>query len=85
MHADRASLQLSRHVDLSSQEGDLLKGGKHVLVAYDMGPRAGYGYLAVAAIAAVASAGINGKIGSADNATDAVDALVYYIWPPTKR
>ena len=41
--------QSNRYADLSLSEEDLIKGGKHILVAYKMKPKAGYGYLASAA------------------------------------
>ena len=41
--------QSNRYADLSLKEDDLLKGGKHVLVAYLMKPKSGYGYLEAAA------------------------------------
>jgi hypothetical protein len=37
--------QSARYADLSLKEEDLIKGDKHILVAYHMQPAAGYGYL----------------------------------------
>ena len=41
--------QSSRYANLDLKEADLIKGGKHILCAYKMKPKAGYGYLATAA------------------------------------
>ena len=42
--------QSKRYADLDLQEQDLINEGKHVLVAYKMKPKAGYGgYLETAA------------------------------------
>ena len=42
--------QSNRYADLSLKEQDLIKNGKHVLVAYKMKPKAGFGsYLQCAA------------------------------------
>eukprot|EP00413_Alexandrium_margalefii_P050024 CAMPEP_0204610778 /NCGR_PEP_ID=MMETSP0661-20131031/61682_1 /ASSEMBLY_ACC=CAM_ASM_000606 /TAXON_ID=109239 /ORGANISM="Alexandrium margalefi, Strain AMGDE01CS-322" /LENGTH=647 /DNA_ID=CAMNT_0051622603 /DNA_START=89 /DNA_END=2032 /DNA_ORIENTATION=+ len=78
----RALDQSSRYADLSLQEEDLLKDGKHVLVAYIMKPKAGYDYLATAAhFAAESSTGTNVNVCTTDDFTKTVDALVYYIDP----
>jgi hypothetical protein len=37
--------QSNRYADLSLREEDLIKGGRHILVAYKMKPKAGYDYL----------------------------------------
>ena len=37
--------QSNRYADLSLEEDELIAGGKHILVAYKMKPKAGYGYL----------------------------------------
>jgi len=72
--------QSNRYADLSLKEEDLIKGGKHVLVAYHMQPAAGYGYLEVAAhIAAESSTGTNVEVSTTDDFTKGVDALVYFI------
>src|SRR3989338_2811039 len=72
--------QSNRYADLSLKEADLIKGGKHILVAYKMKPKAGYGYLASAAhFAAESSTGTNVEVSTTDDFTKGVDALVYYI------
>merc|ERR1719464_667058 len=80
--ARQALDQSSRYADLSLQEEDLLREGKHVLVAYIMKPKAGYDYLATAAhFAAESSTGTNVNVCTTDDFTKTVDALVYYIDP----
>ncbi len=72
--------QSARYADLSLKEEDLIKGDKHVLVAYHMQPATGYGYLEVAAhIAAESSTGTNVEVSTTDDFTKGVDALVYFI------
>ncbi|MBI4742101.1 MAG: ribulose-bisphosphate carboxylase [Betaproteobacteria bacterium] len=72
--------QSNRYADLSLKEEDLIKGDKHVLVAYSMHPATGYGYLEVAAhIAAESSTGTNVEVSTTDDFTKGVDALVYFI------
>ncbi len=72
--------QSNRYADLSLKEADLLKGGKHILVAYTMTPAAGVGYLEAAAhIAAESSTGTNVEVSTTDDFTKGVDALVYFI------
>lgn len=72
--------QSGRYSDLSLKEDDLIKGGKHVLVAYHMLPASGHGYLEVAAhIAAESSTGTNVEVSTTDDFTKGVDALVYFI------
>jgi len=72
--------QSNRYADLSLKEADLIKGDKHILVAYHMEPAAGYGYLEVAAhIAAESSTGTNVEVSTTDDFTKGVDALVYFI------
>ena len=72
--------QSARYSDLSLKEEDLIKGDKHVLVAYHMYPATGYGYLEVAAhIAAESSTGTNVEVSTTDDFTKGVDALVYFI------
>jgi len=72
--------QSNRYADLSLKEEDLIKGDKHILVAYHMVPAAGYGYLEVAAhIAAESSTGTNVEVSTTDDFTKGVDALVYFI------
>ena len=72
--------QSNRYADLSLKEEELIKGDKHVLVAYQMEPAPGYGYLEVAAhIAAESSTGTNVEVSTTDDFTKGVDALVYFI------
>ena len=72
--------QSNRYADLSLKEADLIKGDKHVLVAYHMQPALGHGYLEVAAhIAAESSTGTNVEVSTTDDFTKGVDALVYFI------
>lgn len=72
--------QSGRYSDLSLKEEDLIKGDKHVLVAYHMLPATGHGYLEVAAhIAAESSTGTNVEVSTTDDFTKGVDALVYFI------
>jgi len=72
--------QSGRYADLSLKEEDLISGGRHVLVAYIMKPKAGYGYLATAAhFAAESSTGTNVEVSTTDDFTRGVDALVYHI------
>ncbi len=62
------------------REEDLIAGGKHVLCAYIMKPKAGYGYLETAAhFAAESSTGTNVSVSTTDDFTRGVDALVYEI------
>ena len=72
--------QSSRYSNLDLKEADLIKGGKHILCAYKMKPKAGYGYLATAAhFAAESSTGTNVEVCTTDDFTKGVDALVYHI------
>ena len=73
--------QSDRYADLSLREEDLIKGGRHVLVAYIMKPKAGFGvYLETAAhFAAESSTGTNVEVVTTDDFTRGVDALVYEI------
>ena len=72
--------QSSRYSDLSLSEEDLIKDGKHILVAYIMKPKSGHGYLEAAAhFAAESSTGTNVEVSTTDDFTKSVDALVYYI------
>ena len=72
--------QSARYADLSLTEEDLIKGGKHILCAYKMKPKAGTGYLEGAAhFAAESSTGTNVEVSTTDDFTKGVDALVYYI------
>ncbi|MBC8269375.1 MAG: ribulose-bisphosphate carboxylase [Rhodospirillaceae bacterium] len=72
--------QSGRYADLSLNEGDLIKEGKHILVAYIMKQKSGYGYLEAAAhFAAESSTGTNVEVSTTDDFTKGVDALVYEI------
>ena len=80
--ASEALDQSSRYADLALDEKELIKNGKHVLVAYIMKPKAGYDYLATAAhFAAESSTGTNVNVCTTDDFTKSVDALVYMIDP----
>jgi len=72
--------QSNRYADLSLREADLVTGGRHVLGAYVMKPKAGYDYLATAAhFAAESSTGTNVEVSTTDDFTRSVDALVYEV------
>lgn len=72
--------QSNRYARLDLTEEDLIAGGRHVLVAYIMKPKAGYGYLETAAhFAAESSTGTNVEVSTTDDFTRGVDALVYEI------
>ena len=72
--------QSARYADLSLTEEDLIAGGKHILCAYTMKPKAGYDYLASAAhFAAESSTGTNVEVSTTDDFTKGVDALVYHV------
>ena len=72
--------QSKRYADLSLKEEDLIKGGKHILCAYKMKPKAGTGYLEAAAhFAAESSTGTNVEVSTTDDFTKGLDALVYFM------
>ena len=72
--------QSKRYADLQLREADLVAGGRHVLCAYSMKPKAGYEYLATAAhFAAESSTGTNVEVSTTDDFTRSVDALVYEV------
>jgi len=74
--------QSNRYANLELREQDLMEGGRHVLCAYIMKPKAGYGYLETAAhFAAESSTGTNVSVSTTDDFTRGVDALVYEIDP----
>jgi len=74
--------QSNRYARLDLKEADLIAGGRHVLVAYVMKPKAGHGYLETAAhFAAESSTGTNVEVSTTDDFTRGVDALVYEIDP----
>jgi ribulose-bisphosphate carboxylase large chain len=71
--------QTNRYVNLDLTEDELLKGGNHVLVAYHMKPKAGFGtFVETAAhFAAESSTGTNVEVSTTDDFTRSVDAIVY--------
>ena len=71
--------QTNRYVNLDLTEDELISGGNHVLVAYHMKPKAGFGtYVETAAhFAAESSTGTNVEVSTTDDFTRGVDALVY--------
>ena len=73
--------QSNRYADLTLREEDLMAGGRHVLCAYIMKPKAGFGnYLETAAhFAAESSTGTNVEVSTTDDFTRGIDALVYEI------
>ena len=73
--------QSDRYANLSLKEKDLIAGGKHVLCAYIMKPKKGFGnFLETAAhFAAESSTGTNVAVSTTDDFTRGVDALVYEI------
>jgi len=72
--------QSNRYADLSLREEDLMAAGRHVLCAYIMKPKEGYGYLETAAhFAAESSTGTNVNVSTTDDFTRGVDAMVYEI------
>lgn len=74
--------QSNRYARLDLNEADLIAAGRHVLVAYVMRPKPGYGYLETAAhFAAESSTGTNVEVSTTDDFTRGVDALVYEIDP----
>jgi ribulose-bisphosphate carboxylase large chain len=74
--------QSHRYARLDLKEADLIAGGRHVLCAYVMKPKAGHDYLATAAhFAAESSTGTNVEVSTTDDFTRGVDALVYEIDP----
>ncbi|MFN7570764.1 MAG: ribulose-bisphosphate carboxylase [Betaproteobacteria bacterium] len=71
--------QSNRYVDLSLREEDLIARGEHVLTAYIMKPKAGYGFVATCAhFAAESSTGTNVEVSTTDEFTKSVDAIVYF-------
>jgi ribulose-bisphosphate carboxylase large chain len=72
--------QSNRYANLDLKEADLIAGGKHILCAYKMKPKAGTGYLEGSAhFAAESSTGTNVEVSTTDDFTKGVDALVYHI------
>src|SRR5574343_1945885 len=78
--------QSNRYARLDLKEADLIAAGRHVLCAYIMKPKAGYGYLETAAhFAAESSTGTNVEVSTTDDFTRDVDALVYHIDEATEE
>ena len=72
--------QSDRYANLDLKEEELIARGRHVLCAYKMKPKKGYGYLETAAhFAAESSTGTNVAVSTTDEFTRGVDALVYAI------
>jgi ribulose-bisphosphate carboxylase large chain len=73
--------QSNRYVDLTLNEDELIANGKHVLVAYHMKPKPGFGnFVETAAhFAAESSTGTNVEVATTDAFTRGVDALVYEV------
>jgi len=71
--------QSNRYVNLDLTERELLAGGNHVLVAYHMKPKQGFGtFVETAAhFAAESSTGTNVEVSTTDDFTRGVDAIVY--------
>jgi len=71
--------QTNRYVNLDLAEDQLISGGGHVLVAYHMKPKTGFGtFVETAAhFAAESSTGTNVEVSTTDDFTRGVDALVY--------
>jgi ribulose-bisphosphate carboxylase large chain len=60
----------------------LIRNGKHALVAYIMKPKAGYDYPRTAAhFATESSTSTNANVCTFDDLTKSVDAFVHYIKP----
>ena len=73
--------QSNRYVDLNLDEDELIAAGKHVLVAYHMKPKPGFGnFVETAAhFAAESSTGTNVEVSTTDAFTRGVDAIVYEV------
>ena len=73
--------QSNRYVNLDLNEDELIANGEHVLVAYHMKPKEGFGdYVATAAhFAAESSTGTNVEVATTDAFTRGVDAIVYEV------
>ena len=73
--------QSSRYVDLNLKEDELIAAGKHVLVAYHMKQKPGFGnFIETSAhFAAESSTGTNVEVSTTDSFTRGVDALVYEV------
>ena len=79
--------QTNRYTDLSLSEEDLIANGQHILCAYKMRPKVGFGdYLETSAhFAAESSTGTNVRVSTTDNFTLGVDAIVYHIDEATEE
>ena len=74
--------QSKRYANLALTEEALITGGRHVLCAYLMKPKAGHGMVSAAAhFAAESSTGTNVDVCTTDDFTRGVDALVYQVDP----
>ena len=72
--------QSKRYAALDLNENELIRNGRHILVAYWMKPKAGIPYLEAAAhFAAESSTGTNVEVSTTDDFTKGLDALVYHI------
>ena len=72
--------QSDRYANLDLKEKQLIADGRHILCAYHMKPKQGYGYLETAAhFAAESSTGTNVAVSTTDDFTRGVDALVYAV------
>jgi len=71
--------QTNRYVNLDLSEQSLIENGQHVLVAYHMKPKHGFGnFIETAAhFAAESSTGTNVEVSTTDDFTRSVDAIVY--------
>jgi len=71
--------QSNRYVNLDLDEATLIEDGEHVLVAYHMKPKPGFGnFVETAAhFAAESSTGTNVEVSTTDAFTRGVDAIVY--------
>jgi hypothetical protein len=72
--------QSNRYADVSWDEEQPIKNGKHVLVAY-----IGYEYLATAAHFAAESPPRTNKVCTTDDFAKSVDAVVHYIYPANEE
>jgi len=72
--------QSHRYAALDLDEDALIAGGRYILCAYRMKPKAGHAYLEAAAhFAAESSTGTNVEVCTTDDFTKGVDALGYHI------
>jgi ribulose-bisphosphate carboxylase large chain len=72
--------QSKRYANLNLKEADLIAGGRHVLAAYIIKPKAGHEPVQCAAhFAAESSTGTNVEVCTTDDFTRGVDALVYEV------